>query len=90
MGEIALDIQTPKKAWFTDIIMILFFQLTFYLSPFVTLYAFFTLHWPLIIIISTLLILQQFVGKSQFFVDMVNKYVQPLRYFRRFLRIHDE
>lgn len=64
MGEIKIDIRTPDKVWLTDIIMILFFQLTFYLSPFVTLYAFFTLNFPLIAVISTLLILQQIIGKS--------------------------
>lgn len=90
MGSIKLDIRTPNKAWFTDIIMILFFQLTFYLSPFLTIYAFLTLNFYLIVGIVLLIILQQKVGRSELFVRLVNKYIQPLKYFRRFLRIYDE
>lgn len=90
MGIIKTDIKTPQKDWKTDLILIFFFQLTFYCQPILALYALFTLNWILITLIIFFIALQHFATKSAFFVRLVKKHCPPTKYFRRFLRIYDE
>lgn len=90
MGIVKTDIKTPQKDWKTDIVLILFFQLTFYCTPFLTFYAIYTLNWILITIIIFFMTVQHFAHKSEIFIRLVKKYCPPTKYFRRFLRIYDE
>lgn len=89
MGIIKTDINTPDKDWLTDLLLIIFFQLSFYIVPFVTMYAVLTMNWPIIAILLGFVIIQHFAKKSTIFIQLVKKYCPPAKYFRRFLRIFD-
>ena len=82
-----IDIRNGKNRLFTHVFLIIFFQSVFFGSCFIVNYAIFTLNWKLCLFLATVSFLQRFLKRSQLFIDMINKYVKPLQYYRSWKRI---
>lgn len=82
--------RTKKNSmqWFTHLYLILFFQGVFFGSIFICVYAIVTLNFQLMIFLAIVSVLQRFGKRSEFVINMVNKYVRPTEYFRSFKRIY--
>ena len=85
-----IEIRPGKNRYFTLITLVVFFQLVFYFIVGLSFYAIFTLNWKIIIVLSSISILQCFTPKSQAFIYYIKKFVHPLWYFKSYTRIYDE
>lgn len=77
-----------RTRWYTILFLIVCFQGTFYGSIFISIYAIVTLNWTLTFVLAFLSFIQSFAKRSQFVIDLVNKFIDPLNYFRSFKRIY--
>lgn len=49
-----------------------------------------TLHLEILVALAAIVIIQIPMGRSQTYIDFLNKYVQPLKYFKHFEIIYEE
>lgn len=85
-----LDIKAGPKRWIAHLCGILFFQCVLYGSIAASVYWIVTLNWQMMIAIAVQVLLQSFLTMSPTYVRLVQKYIYPLWYFKRFQRIYDE
>jgi hypothetical protein len=66
---------------------LLFYQ--FFMAPWgmLILFSIFTLNWNLLTIVVVICAIQFPIKKSEAFIKLVNKYIQPTNYFAKFTRI---
>lgn len=78
-----------KTRWHTLLFLVVIFQGVFFGSVAIVFYSLVTLNYKLMLILATISFFQSFAKKSQFVIDLVNKYIDPLNYFRSFKRIYE-
>lgn len=77
-----------KTRWHTQLFLIVIFQGGFFGSIAIILYALATLNVRLMIFLLVVSVLQSFAKKSEFVIGLINKYIDPLNYYRSFKRIY--
>lgn len=90
MANIETTQNATKNRWITHGFLILFFQAIFFGSVFTSIYAIISLNYQLIVFLVSVSILQRFARRSQTIIDLVNKLIHPISYFRIFKRIYEE
>lgn len=77
-----------KTRWHTQLFLIIVFQGAFFGSIAIILYSLITLNVPLMLFLLGVSVLQSFAKKSEFVIGLINKYIDPLNYYRSFKRIY--
>ena len=73
-----------------SLLFFIFYQLALHGPITIFLYTIITLDLNLIVILVAVIILQLPARRWQGYIDFVNKYLQPLKYFNKFVIIHEE
>lgn len=84
-----IDHKPRQKRWITHIFLLLFFQSVFFGSVFIVCYAVFTMNLQLSVFLIAVSALQRLARRSEFFINMVNKYIDPLSYYKSWKRIYE-
>jgi hypothetical protein len=69
-------------------IFFFFYQAIFYVCVGLVALAVFTMHLEIIAILGLISLVSIPVGRCQPYIDFVNKYIQPLKYFNHFQIIY--
>ena len=67
-----------------------FYQLILYVCIGIAIYAVLTFQFQILLALVIISIIQMPIGRSQNYIDFVNKYIQPLKYFKHFEIIYQE
>jgi hypothetical protein len=71
-------------------IFFFFYQAIFYVCVGLVALAVFTMHLEIIAILGLISLVSIPVGRCQPYIDFVNKYIQPLKYFNHFQIIYEQ
>lgn len=74
--------------WVAHLFLVPFFQGIFFGSIGICLYTIFTLNYQLAAFLALVSVIQRFAKRSKLVIRLMNKYIQPLDYYRTFSRIY--